>query len=264
MNQLNSSCVLSGKKTVLIPAVLLAAFLVKNYYSNADSGSLFWILGPTAFLVELFSGIPFNNEPGIGWVNLAYDVVIVPSCSGVNFLIILFCMSSFRIIFSRLSMHCILKAVVLAAVAAYFITLSVNGLRIWLSIVLYRADVYSGWLTPEVVHRIAGVSVYYLFLCFYYQLVSFILRKVEIKKQLAESVFSTIGQMLLPVVPLCWYLLFSLGVPFVNNAYGVNPERFINHAVTVAGTSVLLTVGLLALAAGYQYVARFYRKRAAR
>ena len=251
---------LSIKKIVLIAMVLFFVFLLKSYYSSADSDSLFWVLSPTAFVVELFAGISFCNEPGVGWVNRIYDVVIAPSCSGVNFMIMIFCMSSLRIICSRLSLLNILQGLAVTAVLSYVSTLMVNGLRIWLSIGLYQTELFAEWLAPEEVHRIAGVFMHYLFLCFYYLLVSFILDQRLRKGQRKGNVFSITGQILVFMVPLCWYLLFSLGVPYINTGYALPSERFAHHSLAVFGTSALLTIVLSVIALTYRRVICFYQK----
>ena len=75
--------------------VLLMAVGLKYHYSHARSDDLGWILGPTAGGVEYISGIDFEKEDGAGFVNRANRIIIAPSCAGVNFLIIAFCMAAF-------------------------------------------------------------------------------------------------------------------------------------------------------------------------
>lgn len=251
------------EKILVCLGVLLLAYLLKKYYSSADSQSLFWILAPTAHLVELFSGLTFVNEPGIGWFNQLHEVVIAPSCSGVNFLIMMFCMSSFQIIFSSYSGCTLFILTAFAGVAGYVVTLVVNALRIWLAIILYRADIYSGWLTPDALHRIAGVVLYYLVLCFFYLSVSYSLNRRTVKLQSTKNGGSSSGSDLLLLVPLFWYLLFSLGVPFINKAYELQPDRFIEHSLSVAATSVLLTVISVLAVLGYRCFTGLFRKRPA-
>lgn len=244
-------------------SVLLLVFGLKRFYSSADSQDLFWILAPTAHLVEFLSGLSFVNEPGLGWFNQLHEVVIAPSCGGVNFLIIMFCMSSFQLIFSRLRGYGLLFPTGFACLVGYGATLLVNALRIWLSIILYSADIYSGWLSPDAAHRIAGVTLYYLFLCFYYQFVSYILNRQTVKLQKSGNGGSKCGRRLLLFVPLFWYLLFALGVPFVNNAYQRQPDLFIDHSLTVGSTSVLLTAFIAFAVVGCRCVTGLFRKRSA-
>ncbi len=251
------------KKILGCLSVLLLAYLLKKYYSSADSQSLFWILAPTAHLVELFSGLTFVNEPGLGWFNQLHEVIIAPSCSGVNFLIIMFCMSSFQIIFSRYRGCALFILTGFAGLAGYVVTLVVNALRIWLSIILYRADIYSGWLTPDALHRIAGVMLYYLILCFFYLSVSYSLNRRTVKLRSAKNGGSNSGSVLLLLIPLFWYLLFSLGVPFINKAYQQQPGRFVEHSLTIAATSVLLTAGAVLAVLGCRSFSGRFRKRPA-
>ena len=53
------------KNSILYMAVLLMAVGLKYHYSHARSDDLGWILGPTAGVVEYFSGIAFEKEHGI-------------------------------------------------------------------------------------------------------------------------------------------------------------------------------------------------------
>jgi len=244
--------------------VLLICFILKKYYSSADSQSLIWILAPTAHLVELFSGLAFVNEPGLGWFNQLHEVLIAPSCGGVNFLIIIFCMSSFQIIFNQVSGFRLLVWAGCAGLAAYAVTLLVNSVRIWLSILLLQADIYSDWLTPEALHRIGGVTLYYLVLCFYYLFISSMLNRHSVKFQTSRIDGSRPGRIVVLCVPLAWYLLFALGVPFVNNAYQQQPDLFVDHSLAVGSTSVVLTMIAMVTVLGSRWIARLFRNRFAR
>lgn len=251
------------KIVLLLPAAVLMVYLLKSWYTTAGSNDLFWILAPTAWLVETVSGIDFYHLPAAGWVNQSHGVVIAPSCSGMNFLIMLLAMVTCRLILSPLSISYTLLSAAFSAMAAYCITLVVNALRIWISLLLYGLDIYDGLLTPETVHRIAGISIYYLFLCFSYQAVSFMLKQtvMEDKQNSGRCSGRRVSP---PAVPLGCYLLFTLGVPVLNRAYGANPERFLLHGSTVLGISILITITLPASAAMLQYAGRRLYRRAQR
>lgn len=222
--------------------VVLACFALKSYYSSADSQDLFWILAPTAYLVQMFSGLEFVNEPGLGWFNQPFEVVIAPSCAGVNFLIMVFCMSAFQVIFSQADGFRRIIRVGLAGCGAYVVTLLVNSVRIWLSVLLFRADISADWLSPGAVHRIMGVTLYYVVLCFYYLLVSSMLKRGEAPTRMVGSAGGWLGQVTILSIPLTWYLLFVVGIPFANNAYRLQPERFIEHSLAVGVTATVLTL----------------------
>ena len=229
--------------------VMVMVYGLKAYYSEADSENLFWILMPTAFLAEVLSGIPFIHEIGFGWVNLDYQVVIAPACAGVNFMIIAFCMSAFQGICRWQTQLKTGAWVGAAGLSAYGLTIITNALRIWLSVKLYHFDIYSGWLSPEGLHRIAGTGVYYLFLCFYYLAVSFILNSRRPAPMHGKRGGASFEPLLL-LVPLFWYLLFALGAPYINSAFKIQPDGFLQHALTVGVTSAGITLILVLAFAG--------------
>ncbi len=214
---------------LLIAAV---AFALKSHYSRAGADDLSWILAPTAFLVEIVSGTHFLPESGAGYVSSGHRYLIAPACAGVNFLIIAFCMTAFLGV-HRLGSG-IRKSVwvLLSAVTAVGVTLVVNTIRIILSMALYTADFYSAAFTPERIHRIAGVAVYFLFLYLLSVAISRTLHATSSGPGPAGGYRS-----LIRFWPLIWYLAFSIGVPFLNHAYRKAPDRFLEHALMVLAVS---------------------------
>ena len=101
-------------------------------------------------------------------------------------------------------------------VTAYFLTVAVNTIRILISIQLYEKDISYGWFTPDRVHRIVGIAVYYIFL---YLIYFFECKKI--KKSLTK------------ITPLFWYLLITLIVPIATGSYFLNPSKFIEHTIFV-------------------------------
>ena len=226
-------------KLIVGSLVLTAAFLLKTFYSHADSEDLVWIIGPTAFLTETFSNLSFIHESGFGWVDVQHNVVIAPVCAGVNFLIISFCMSSFQLMWRGASLKKIIASIIIAGLGAYILTVTANTVRITLSVALFKTDIYSEWLTPDMLHRVSGTVVYYLFLCFYSCLISCSFRN---KKSVRQELDSLLSKQFVLFAPLFWYLLFSLGVPFANNSFQTNPDLFITHALSVCVVTSLLTL----------------------
>ncbi|PID41068.1 MAG: exosortase K [Proteobacteria bacterium] len=238
---------IGGERIVGSALILIAVYQVKRYYSGADSEALAWIIGPTARLVELISGITFTPLAGVGWVSYSHEALIAPSCAGVNFLIILFCMSSFQIVFSDLPCKAWLPAIIIGTLAACGVTIVVNGLRIWLSVLLYQADICSGWFSAEMVHRLAGVFIYYLFVCCYYLMIAFVLRYVSeshVSERMGNRRFR---DLIFCLIPLFWYLLFVLGIPFLNRGYQHDPDSFMIHGMVVLVVSILTTMMLVPL-----------------
>ena len=223
---------------ILYSVVLIMAMGLKYHYSNAGSDDLGWILGPTAGVVETISGIRFEKENGAGYVNPNRKIIIAPSCAGVNFLIIAFCMAAFtglhRFRYSKA------KAFWIGVCAAftYLLTITVNALRIIASIYTIRADIHYPWMTPGQLHRIEGIFIYFLFLCLFYSILGKMIhlfsknRRLKKEKKNNTSRFSrqTVAAAL---IPFFWYGLFSMGVPLINRAYHKNGLQFFEHCLVI-------------------------------
>ena len=227
--------------------ILAAALAMKIFYSRATSEELTWLVGPMAFILELFTDFSFVREAGFGWVDFDHNIVIAPSCAGVNFLIIAFCMSSFLMLARDRSPGGMITAIGISGLASYAVTVLACAARILLSVHVFRLDIYSGWLTQEAVHRAVGVSIYYFSLCFYFHLLSRFSPHNNQVIERTDGVYVSMRSGLVFLTPLFWYLTFSLGVPFLNGAYGSNPGLFLWHALCVGGVTLLLTVIMLAV-----------------
>ena len=229
----------------LLIAVLVAAGL-KYHYRRASSDELVWILGPTAGLVEQISGIRFEKEAYTGFVNRTHQIIIVPSCAGVNFLIVVFCMAVFS------GVHRIgpklnkLLWVTVSVMSAYILTVFANALRIMLSIYCYQLDIYSNWITPERVHRLTGILIYFFFLCIFYSMLDRIFhmysRKISGKglgvfvRNSTRSEYARLA--FAGLIPFFWYGLITLAIPFINAAYSEYETRFIEHGWMVVSVCI--------------------------
>jgi exosortase K len=220
--------------------ILTAAYLLKSFYSSAGSEDLAWIIGPTAWMAELISTLSFSPEPGYGWVDAEHGVVIAPVCAGVNFLIISLCMSSFQILCKKHPGKELLTRIVLAGAASYLLTVIANALRIVLAVALFSVDIYNQWLTLEMVHRVAGITLYYLLLCSY----SMAINRCCRDNHRAREGGSLLRSRAIALVPLICYLLFAVGVPLARSSFNTDSELFRRHAVTVCVVTVVLTLML--------------------
>jgi exosortase K len=234
----------AGRILLLIP-VLLIALLLKRHYSAASPADLRWILTPTAWLVHLVSGIPFSFEAGVGYASADRLWTIAKSCAGVNFLIVAFGMTATLFVLKIRPWFHQAGMIAIAFALSYGATISVNTLRICVSIKLYGADIYGGWLTPEGVHRVAGVIVYFAGLLIVYRSArKFTVEKKSecgsIKPDQPRTFSLTAGAC---AIPLFWYLTMTVAIPYVN---GVRSVDFWNHSVWVAGTAMTI-FGLIAM-----------------
>lgn len=223
---------------------LLIALGLKAHYSTASADRLAWIMRPTAGLVELCTGLRFVHEGGAGYANLEHRVVIAKGCAGVNFMI-----GAFTLIAATLVVHLApgwrsLFVVGPALAAAYASTVLVNGIRIVIAVGHAGKPGGFAWLTPEQLHRVEGIAVYFAALTAL-ALASRAVARAWGASSPAED-RRTIGRAEGPslrkvfLVTLGWYLAMTLGVPLLNGALREDPTRFAEHALWVVGVSLCL------------------------
>ena len=222
---------------------LLIAYGLKYHYSHAGSDDLIWVLRPTAFLTESFSNIHFERETNTGFVNCDHQIIIAPSCAGINFMIIVFCLSAFSGLDKMKGSRYKNLWLGLSLIFAYFYTLLVNTIRIIISIHSYEKGLFQSLLTAENIHRLEGILIYFICLYVFYVLLEKVIdltrrrkfkeKSSEIKKISYKKVFIT------GLIPVFWYCSISLGIPLLNRAYLSGGIEFIKHS------TIVLTVCLL-------------------
>ena len=236
---------------------LFIAFGLKYHYSRAGSENLVWVLGPTACLVEHISGIQFESEANTGFVSRGYRIIIAPSCAGINFLIIVFCMAMFS------GIHVIRRPgskilwLATSLVGAYILTVAVNTLRIIASIHSYNADIHFGWFTPARVHRLEGIVIYFFFLCLFYMIIIKIVHRIRQGAGGKNITAARHGDgqtdyfrcACTCLIPLIWYGLITLGVPLFTGSFQENVSRFKEHSwmVICASLTILAIIFLIQL-----------------
>ncbi|HET6420047.1 MAG TPA: VIT domain-containing protein [Geobacteraceae bacterium] len=136
---------------------------------------------------------------------------------------------------------------VVSIAAAYLVTLCANTFRIIISIYLYGAPIYDGWVTPERVHCLAGTVVYVTFLMLTFFAVELFMRRCKrpgthgpLGVRSGATDFSYLHRTL--PVPFAWYALVTVLVPLLNGAAGRSGSRFAEHAalVTAAGLFIFI------------------------
>lgn len=234
---------------------LLIIFGMKYFYSQAGSDDLRWILAPTARWVEILSGIPFVYRQGMGYVNQDLLLLIAPSCSGIQFMIITMALLIFSFTHRAGKWKGSPKAwgkpcwVAASVLLSYLLTVFINGLRIIVAIYLPRlldgTRLYGGFLTPERLHTLIGTVVYFISLLTIYQSVSRLLKGGE--EQRPGSALIQLIRRCAP--PAFWYFAIVLGVPFLNRAYQKNSGKFYEFAslITLCCGIVLLLYCLVFL-----------------
>lgn len=150
---------------VSIALALAVGLSLKLFYSRASFEDLRWVLRPTVWLVEGFTGSDFVPEARHGYFSRDLHYEIVPSCAGLNFMIVAFCSLACGLMPTRRTLVARLVLFAASGVAAYAATLLANATRITIAVQMHRAGASLGPLTPDRLHAIEGVAVYFLFLC---------------------------------------------------------------------------------------------------
>lgn len=250
------------QNTIFSIFVLLIAFGLKFHYSHADSDDLMWILRPTAGLIECISDISFDKEERTGFVSRERGAIIAPSCAGINFFIVAFCMVTFYgfLHLKRSKLKILWLGITITT--TYLLTITANALRILASIYLYERFIYGGWVTPERVHRLAGALIYLFFLYVFYlcmgKALHFVIHIVKDKKNdeitekksnLAYSQSIKSG-----MIPVIWYCLIAIVIPVVNGAYQKNLPKFLEHCGVVILVCMLVFLIFLLIRLSFQRV----------
>lgn len=214
---------------------LTVAAGLKYYYSNASADDLLWILYPTAVSVEHMTGLHFIREAQSGFINYSKEICIAPACSGVNFLIISFCMVFFSFVRQIHSQGLRWLWLVISLSGSYILTVIVNSVRIVISIFLIDNNIHYGWLTSARIHRLEGVVLYFLFLSIFYIVIKriIVLRNRSDKEGNIRDVVCGSHKVSEAAVPLFWYLFVTLTIPLVNGSYQQQGMLFIEHSLMV-------------------------------
>jgi len=216
-------------------AAILAAYVLKRFYSQASAGDLAWILAPTARLVGWMRGETLIAGPA-GWAPAGGSYVIAPACAGVNFMILALTVSVLGFSHRLASPGRRLAWWLGSLAGAWALTVAVNTLRILAAVELYRVGPPWG-LTAEQAHRLLGIAVYLGGLwCLY--------RGLE---RLTGGRSGTGAVWLVAAL----YLGMTVVTPLLN---GVRPDgRYAEHAMMV----LLVTIAMIGLSfLGRRYVLR--------
>lgn len=219
---------------------VVVMLMLKRHYSLAGPDQLTWILSPTARLIAWLTGANPVWEAGVGYADFGRGIIIVPACAGINFMIMAFGLAVFCAI-GRLQRFALLTLWMAAALAgAYLLTLGVNTLRIAVSMALYQADIYGAWLTPERLHRLAGVWIYLIALGLFFKGLQPIINALGDR----FDPHCRFDRVIWPAwLPLLWYLTGAVGVPVANLVFRDPLPGFGRHGLTVVAAAIALWGG---------------------
>lgn len=214
---------------ILMVIISLAIALgLKYHYSHSRAEDLDWMLAPASYLVQTVSGITFEKVDNTGYVDRAGGIIIAPSCSGINFMIIVFCLSAYMGLKKVGNIFSSFMWVLFSITASYFYTLIVNTFRILISIYSFKTGFLQLWLSGETVHLLEGVIIYFTSLLIYYSLSDRIINPDPDKYPARHLKLIKAG-----LLPMFFYFSVTLIVPVINNGGFPPNNNFINYAAIV-------------------------------
>jgi hypothetical protein len=126
---------------------------------------------------------------------------------------------------------------------------------------MYNADIYYHGLTPERLHRIEGIFIYLFFLCLFYMALNktiyFCNRNPENKQKKCRHQYQgSIGSGHAAVIPLCWYVMISLGIPLLNRAYHKNGPQFVEHSLVILSVCMVVFLVVFLIQSCWGWICR--------
>jgi len=234
------------------------AWGLKYHYSHADSDDLNWILEPTACLVQATSGMSFERVKGTGYMDHENRLIIAPTCSGINFMIIVFCLSTYIGLKRITNIRTMIMWLLILIAASYSYTLIVNTIRINISIYSLKHGLFQAWFSRETIHLIEGVVVYFVFLLIYYSFLKRITNVDSVKDPRWHF-----KQIKAGLLPMTFYFSITLLVPVLNHGDFLPNKEFIDYAIIVLVTCsiVLILIFLFRICCHYLSVRLKYESR---
>jgi exosortase K len=252
MKTIDMNLRINWKRSAQFIVILLSAFTLKLYYSSASVNQLRWILAPTTAIVEFVTGLSFEFEAHAGYITSDRSFVIAASCAGVNFLITAFLMLSLRQLWQNRagnqSANKPWRLIPKAFVFAYLATLVANTVRISTALRLREMPLEIAWLSPNQLHRLEGIFIYFGFLLLLFvvsERLSPYVRQGASTAPVASVTGNGVGLFERSLFPLLIYYVTALGIPLANGAYRQGID-FWEHSVFVLVIPLLLILALAA------------------
>lgn len=156
--------------------VLIISALLKLFYMKASTGSLLFILRPVNRIICLVTASRSVFSADKGYYNSDLNIIINKSCSGFNFMLICFVMTSFSIIPYAKNKGIKILIHPLLLCLSCLLTIFVNSSRILLSLAVGSIPFMSD-LPFNKLHLVEGIFTYLFFLILIYLITDRLLPK---------------------------------------------------------------------------------------
>ncbi|MCI5055167.1 MAG: exosortase K [Flavobacteriales bacterium] len=166
-----------NRKFIALVLVALIYVTLKFWFRELDNQQLIFLLAPVNFFVELFYNSSSVFSETIGYFHSELSMTINDTCSGYNFLLLTFVLSSSVVIWYGKRMNLVLT-LLFTAVFSYAFTLLTNSIRVLLSIKVQNiADEFMVPRPHHFIHETIGVLVFLSFLILMYLGFNYLLKK---------------------------------------------------------------------------------------
>jgi exosortase K len=227
---------LNIQKIVVFALFICFAAILKLFYSHATPVELLWILKPTTLSVGFITGISFEFNILEGYCSNDNRVIIAPACAGVNFMIILICLTATlvckykQIRYIRQFVLCLVAIIAVS----YSVTLLFNSIRIVIAIAFYDAGIHWEYFSQERIHRLIGIIVYFAGISVVYLLTERFLNQSE------KFPKSNLNKYTKNLIPLIWYITIMIVIPLLQGKQMCRYQLFLEHMLFTAGVPVLI------------------------
>lgn len=166
------------KNIFFYASAIIIFVLLKFWYSNSNNEDVLFLLKPINQLVNLATGSDSFFKAKVGYINENLNIIINKTCSGFNFMMIVFLMLSFLMTKHFSQSKIMIFILPIALVFSYGFTILVNVSRILLQVVMngiYKAkSIY--------VHQVEGTFMYLSCLMLLYLGVDYFLKNRKNEK----------------------------------------------------------------------------------
>jgi exosortase K len=152
--------------TFFFSLAAIFALVLKGFYSIATLPQLRFILLPTNFLVELFSGQKSVFDTEKGYFYEPFSITIDKFCAGINFWLIAFLAAFFGVSKYYHSFSEKLKLFVSLVFISFMLTIFTNASRIIVAIKLQKIPFL--WAKTTIFHEVQGTFMYLIVLLLFY------------------------------------------------------------------------------------------------
>lgn len=161
------------KKYLPYSVAILLCLTLHFYQQSASIEGLLWLVQPVVTLLSWMTGIVFTYQTDIGFIAETSDFAITKTCSGVNFLMLVFGMSVFMLLgrFEELRQQWI--ALLGFGLGAYGFAILVNTFRLLISIQALQLGSRWSVLATNSVHQAIGITFFLFFLVVYYGVLNY-------------------------------------------------------------------------------------------